>query len=604
MSSERLRRLDMAKGIAWFFVGALAMVALFRFTRGLGPTTALTDLTPWGFWIGFDVMGGVALAAGGFVITATVYIFHLENYHAIVRPAVLTAFLGYIAVVIGLLFDLGLPWNIWHMILFWNPHSPLFEVGWCVMLYSTVLALEFAPVVLESAKHPVLMKVFTFVKKGTIVFVILGIAFSTLHQSSLGSLFLIMPHRLDPLWYTPILPILFFISAVGLGLSMIMTESLITSWLYEKKPETHLLAGLAKAASIVLTLFVIVRFGDLIYRDQIGRMFTYSFNTVLFWIEISMMGFIPIIAMSIPSIRNRARILRWVAGLTVTGIVLNRVDIGGLAMIETTGTRYVPAWTEFAVSIGIVALAVLVFFFVVERFSVMEAGPMCTRAGCGERPKLLGMPRTVAMAVIGAGLAAALMPTSAIDGYPVVAQPVRAPAFDDQMVIDGNRNGKGVRFDHKMHAEDIVDEDQGGCAGCHHMVRMGEKVTACDECHRDMEMPTNIFDHELHADMLRDTDKGCRACHLDTKLPKERQYTTPCMECHKGMVPEGSSYPPKNPPYFGDAPSYEDAMHTMCKGCHDKMDEENEEEVPTLGLCRTCHGEEGIEFDPFNPDRT
>jgi Ni/Fe-hydrogenase subunit HybB-like protein len=129
--------------------GLAAAVATTRFLAGLGATTNLSDATPWGLWIGFDVMSGVALAAGGFVVTATVYIFKLDRFHAVVRPAVLTAFLGYLAVAVGLMFDLGLPWNIWHMIIYWNPHSPLFEVGWCVMLYLTVLAMEFFPVPAE-----------------------------------------------------------------------------------------------------------------------------------------------------------------------------------------------------------------------------------------------------------------------------------------------------------------------------------------------------------------------------------------------------------------------------------------------------------------------
>ena len=161
-------------------------------------------------------MGGVALAAGGFTMTAIVYIFQLERFHPIVRPAVLTAFLGYIAVVAGLMFDLGLPWNIWHMIVFWNPHSPLFEVGWCVMLYLTVLTLEFLPVPAE--RFSSLARLRAVLLKFRIPLVIAGIALSTLHQSSLGSLFLIMPYRLHPLWYSPLLPVLFFVSAVGLGL--------------------------------------------------------------------------------------------------------------------------------------------------------------------------------------------------------------------------------------------------------------------------------------------------------------------------------------------------------------------------------------------------
>ncbi len=145
------RRLSNTKTILWALVGVLAVLTLARFMRGLGATTALTDVAPWGFWIAFDVMSGVALAAGGFVVAATVYIFGREEYHRFVRPAILTALLGYVAVAVGLLYDLGLPWHIWHPMIYPQHHSVLFEVAMCVMLYLTVLSLEFAPVVLE---HP------------------------------------------------------------------------------------------------------------------------------------------------------------------------------------------------------------------------------------------------------------------------------------------------------------------------------------------------------------------------------------------------------------------------------------------------------------------
>ena len=159
---NRVRKLKLA---LWALIGLAASVATARFIFGLGASTNLTDANPWGVWVGFDVMGGVALAAGGFIVTATVYIFKLERFHSIVRPAVLTAFLGYLAVAIGLLFDLGLPWNIWHMIVYWNPRSPLFEVGWCVMLYLTVLALEFFPVPAE--EFPRLASIRATARQGT-----------------------------------------------------------------------------------------------------------------------------------------------------------------------------------------------------------------------------------------------------------------------------------------------------------------------------------------------------------------------------------------------------------------------------------------------------
>ncbi|MFH0903141.1 MAG: NrfD/PsrC family molybdoenzyme membrane anchor subunit, partial [Pseudomonadota bacterium] len=332
-----MRRILVTKSILWFIVGAAAMVAVFRFWKGLGATSALTDLTPWGFWIGFDVMAGVALAAGGFVVAAVVYVFHRQRYRAIARPAVLTAFLGYLAVVFALLVDLGLPWNIFNMIVYWNPRSPLFEVGWCVMLYSTVLALELGPVVLESTRNATLKRVYGGLKKATIVLVVIGIGLSTLHQSSLGSLFLIMPHRLHPLWYTPILPVLFFVSAVCLGVSMVTLEASVSSWLYRRKPEGEILAGLGKGAAVVLWLYAALKLGDLAVRGQLGTLLAGSFSANLFLVELTLAPLLPALLFSLPAVRRSPAYLAVAAFLGVAGVVLNRLDVGGLAMIETTG---------------------------------------------------------------------------------------------------------------------------------------------------------------------------------------------------------------------------------------------------------------------------
>jgi len=192
-------------------------VGAARLIHGLGATTALSDNTSWGIWIGFDVMGGVALAAGGFVIAGIVYIFHIDRFRPLLRSTVLTAFLGYLAVIVGLICDIGRPWMIWSPTINWQIHSALFEVAWCVMLYTTVLALEFAPVVLEKISRA--QRALEFLKKATIPLVIAGIMLSTMHQSTLGTLFVIMPFRVHPLWYTNWLPMLFFVSAVALGLA-------------------------------------------------------------------------------------------------------------------------------------------------------------------------------------------------------------------------------------------------------------------------------------------------------------------------------------------------------------------------------------------------
>ncbi len=368
-----MRRVRRFKMILWLITGLAAAVAGARFLFGLGVTTNLSDAVPWGIWIGFDVLSGVALAAGGFVVTATVYIFHLKRFRPFVRPAVLTAFLGYVAVAVGLLFDLGLPWNIWHMLIYWNPRSPLFEVGWCVMLYLTVLALEFFPVPAEDFSR--LARIRRALLRIRLPLVITGIGLSTLHQSSLGSLFLLMPSYLHPLWYSPLLPVLFLVSAVGLGFTMVIFESHTTAYLYYRQPETRLLSTFAEASRWVLLGYAALRLADLAMRGQLHRAARAEWQVGWFWTEMTVTAFVPIALLSIPAARN-TRAGQWTAAsFAVAGVVLNRVNVGGLVHQNRGAVSYVPSWTELTISAGVVSLAILLFFYIVERFRVWEDRP-------------------------------------------------------------------------------------------------------------------------------------------------------------------------------------------------------------------------------------
>src|SRR3972149_3868963 len=217
-----IRRPTAGRTLLWMLVLAGAVLAAVRFIRGLGAVTNLSDQFPWGVWIGFDVMVGVALAAGAFTVNATVHVFHLDRYRPLLRPAVLTGFLGYLMVIIALLVDLGRPWNIWHPIVMWNPHSVMFEVAWCVMLYTAVLALEFGQAVLERLGRWRLLQI---ARLSITPLAVAAVILSPLPQSSLGSLFLIAPGKLHPLWYTPLLPFLFFVSALAVGLAMVTAEA-------------------------------------------------------------------------------------------------------------------------------------------------------------------------------------------------------------------------------------------------------------------------------------------------------------------------------------------------------------------------------------------
>jgi Ni/Fe-hydrogenase subunit HybB-like protein len=372
VSDANNTRLIVTKAVLWLFVGIAMAIAVARYTRGLGATTALTDANPWGLWIGFDVLSGVALAAGGFVIAATVYIFHLEEYRALVRPAVLTAFLGYVAVALGLMVDLGRPWNIWRPIFFWQLDSPLFEVAWCVMLYLAVLALEFLPVVFEGLRWK---RAFRFMRRMTLVLVIVGIGLSTLHQSSLGTLFLLAKDRLHPLWYSPIQPVLFFVSAVGLGLVMVITESCVSSWLFRREGEWPLLRGLTRAASLIIGLYLVLRLGDLALRGNLHYLLDPSWITMLFLVEILISAVIPILLFTVRSARGQTWAITTGSIAGVAGIILHRANVGGIAHIPATGEAYLPAITEILVSVGLVAGMALVFLFFVERLPVWEEAP-------------------------------------------------------------------------------------------------------------------------------------------------------------------------------------------------------------------------------------
>ncbi len=586
---NRARRLKL---VLWVAVGLAASVAAARFFFGLGTTTNLSDANPWGVWIGFDVMGGVALAAGGFIITATVYIFKLDRFHDIVRPAVLTAFLGYIAVAVSLLFDLGLPWNIWHMIVFWNPHSALFEVGWCVMLYLTVLSLEFLPVPAE--EFSALAKVRRALIKIRLPLVIAGIGLSTLHQSSLGSLFLIMPYRLHPLWYTPILPLLFLISAVALGLMMVMFESHLTAYLYRRKPETELLASLASAARWALLLYLLVRFGDLLVRHQVRHLAVAEWRTGLFWLELLMMAIAPIVLFSLPRIR-RSLAGQWaLASLGVAGVVLNRIDVGGLAHLRPEGGFYTPAWTEVAISIGIVSGAGLGFLFILERFKVWEQRPVDPDADPVKLPEFervdttwLGAPGVAARTLyslafsVSAAVGFAFLSTQPAESRGVDPTPVHQARGGDILFIDGNLDGFGVAFKHTEHIK--REGDKASCVKCHHMNAPRDQNTACYRCHRDMYLPTDAFRHDWHASPTGGR-VACYQCHAAGKV-RTAASAVRCDHCHKDLVPAGATIALKQ--YRGV--SYTEAMHRLCLGCH--RQKAVEKHKPEMTQCAWCHKE-------------
>ncbi|MBC8424648.1 Ni/Fe-hydrogenase cytochrome b subunit [bacterium] len=621
-------RLIAVKSVLWFLIGAAMLIVAVRYVRGLGLTTALTDTTPWGMWIGFDVMAGVALAAGGFVLAATVYIFGRDRYHGIVRAAVLTAFLGYLGVIIGLMVDLGRPYNIWRMIVNHNLHSPLFEVGMCVMLYTTVLALEFAPVGLERFNWA--QPTIKFLRKLILPLVIIGIALSSLHQSSLGTLFLLTEARMHPLWFSPVQSPLFLISAIALGLAMVTLEGVITSWLYRRKAEWPLFGGLTRAAAVVLSLYLILRLGDLGVRGLLGHAFDGSGFAVLFWLEIAMSAVIPILLFTLPDTRDQNWAIGWGALLVVSGFVLHRADVGGISHMAVTGEVYVPALTELVTSLGIVAGLALVFLFFVEKLKVWEEPPEAPDLyapaafdavgqqfirgpwfGGGQRavlaivfgavvglvivegqlntretlqPSEVNSPRNVLMArhanLDGSGYDLELI-TSGTD------TPCDEPSgVRRALLIDSGSVDRFVLFEHDCHLLRLGGRES--CAVCHHRNLPLDQATSCSYCHSDMYEVTDTFSHEMHEDVLGGRE-SCVSCHAEPDVAKDRASAKSCDECHRVASADETLIRVSAELDAGLAPGYKDALHGLCLDCHTAEDKARGAAEPYLGRCETCH---------------
>ena len=340
-----------------------------RVFYGLGGSTNLSDKFAWGLWIGFDVMCGVALASGGFTLVATVHIFNLENYKPVLRPAILTAFLGYILVVVGLLYDLGRPDRLWHPLVMWNPHSVMFEVAWCVTLYSTVLFLEFLPIVFERFS---LHKPNQWIHRISVPLMILGVLLSTLHQSSLGSLFLIMPEKLYPLWYTPLLPLLFYISAIAVGIAMTIFESWHSSRAFGRALELPLLAGMARVLAVILSVYLWLRLIDLGHRDALRLLLRNRTETWLFLLETALL-LVPTVLLYQRRVRVRPGALYACAVMIVFGVIANRLNTGITGLEAGSGTHYIPKWSEVAITLSIVAAGFAIFRVVAQYFPVFEA---------------------------------------------------------------------------------------------------------------------------------------------------------------------------------------------------------------------------------------
>ena len=361
-------------------MGLAFIIAMLRYANGIGAVSNLNNSYPWAFWISFDLFTGVAISSGGFLMAGAVYVFELKQFKPLLRPSILTAFLGYIMVVIALLVDLGHPERIWYMMIHMNPTSVLLEIGICVMTYLAVLAIEFAPIVFEGLKW---QKFAHFIHRFIMPFVILGVVLSTLHQSSLGSLLLIQPTKLFPLWWTPILPILFFTSAITIGMAMVIFESTLSARYFHRGLEIDLMEKLAKVIQIVLTIYLVIKFGQLAIAGDLKYLFTSGLMSVLFWAEILIGAVAPIVLFLIKRIRQSSNGLLLGVVILLVGMILNRFNVSWFGVQHPdpvtymptfmSAVHYFPSLPEVLVSVGIFSAGILAFGLAVKYLPVFEA---------------------------------------------------------------------------------------------------------------------------------------------------------------------------------------------------------------------------------------
>ncbi|MEW6218695.1 MAG: NrfD/PsrC family molybdoenzyme membrane anchor subunit [Thermodesulfobacteriota bacterium] len=339
-----------------------AGVALYRMIHGLGhPVTGLNDVYPWGFWLGFDVLGGVAMAAGGFIIACAVYIFNWKKYRPITRPAILTAFLGYLMAVVAIFFDIGHPFRLYHPGIMWQYGSVMWIVAMHVMFYTTTLAIESSPMLFEKLRWE---RARVLVDKILVGAVIFGVMLSTLHQASLGAVFLIAPPRMSPLWYTQFIPYLFLISAVAMGLAMVSAEAYLSSKAFHHEVDPEIFYGLARGMAVTLAIYLGCKLYFLFTNAGLAAAFDGSLAANMYLLEMGIGVILPLALLAVPAVRRSARRIFTVNIIVISGILLNRINVCVISMEGYTiprGGSYLPSVLELLMSLGIVCLGVFLF---------------------------------------------------------------------------------------------------------------------------------------------------------------------------------------------------------------------------------------------------
>ena len=590
----------------------LAFVAA-RFLFGIGKVANLNNQFPWGIWIGIDVASGVALAAGGFTTGAIAYVFNRDQYHAVIRPALLTAMLGYTFVVLGLLVDVGRYWNIASPMYNWNGNSVLFEVAMCVMIYLNVLYIEFIPIVVERFKGRVqlpgllaglnhlietlLALAEKILGKIMFVFIIAGIVLSCLHQSSLGSLMLIAPYKVHPLWYTPILPLLFLLSAFAAGYPMVSFESILVSKSFGRRPEMDVLTPLAKFMPLLMGIYLVFKIGDMIVRGTYVYLLDGTFQTNAFIVEVLFGVILPFVLLLFRRVRRSPGWLFFASTTFVLGILFNRINVFVTSFTPPYMiVKYFPALGEIFITVGLIATLMFMYRVFVFIFPVLGAHPkkMSTTVAV-----LLTLTAALLIPVssYGAGADEIIKQPLPLEEHitPSIADAPKIAILNSPVVNKYSDLYQPVRFMHSKHANVLED-----CTICHHRMPREEQDTYGQPVSMD-----NL--REMQAEPV-----ACSVCHVDPFNPKDPgtpglkgAYHQLCMDCHE----QSEQVPHARGPVLYSAMvrgpiarTLDTRAPTDCLACHAKKVpnhnqlvklEKNVDALAVTQNCLSCHQKEG-----------
>jgi hypothetical protein len=436
--------------------------------------------------------------------------------------------------------------------------------------------------------HPLFKTILHWLHRLILPLVIAGIVLSTLHQSSLGSLFLIMPHRVHPLWYSPWIPYMFFTSAIAAGMMALIAESFFVERWFGREVDFDLLNRIGKGVIIPLALYLGLRLSDQIIRGVLPGALDGSWQSTLYLSEILLCGIFPIILLSIKKIRETREGLSTCAVLVILGIMSQRMSLSMFTMFRAESTNYVPALGEMLISFAIPAAAALLYLFFAENLQIFTARsqevaleqdfPTPAPAPFFEHHDTL---RSVVAHRSGIAVFVFALAIPALSLRSITpAVPVSAATGWENMYIDGNQAGYVAEFPHQEHQLRLADPGIGesDCQVCHHLDRPNDEASACWECHTDYHQSASIFDHVLHQNALGG-NQSCQECHTREHTSLSAEI---CQDCHENMAHTGGQTT-----FNMLAVSYKDAMHGRCLNCHQQ--EAVAQDVPELALCSTCH---------------